>query len=163
MTDTAVDVQQLLLVVNARSSPAPHCAPFQPRPPEGLRGHLARWRRCDHLTCKALWTQGNPRGWFSVGEKYRLAGSFWKLAPGEKVKGLALFVATGWPRVFQKAKEKPFSSCPAHISLPLNWASRRPHSGPYIFCRRNRWEHFFYIGNFKTIITLCVKNVQRNL
>lgn len=24
-------------------------------------------------------------------------------------------------------------------------------------------EHFFYIGNFKTIITLCVKNVQRNL
>lgn len=24
-------------------------------------------------------------------------------------------------------------------------------------------ENFFYIGNFKTIITLCVKNVQRNL
>lgn len=32
-----------------------------------------------------------------------------------------------------------------------------------LLCRRIVKRTLFYIGNFKTIVTLCVKNVQRNL
>lgn len=95
--------------------------------------------------------------------KYRSAVAFWKLALGAEVRGLAL-VVTGWLQAFTTWKKSPSPLAPAHISLPLYWASKLWHSGPYIFCRRKIVEkHFFYIGNFKTIITLCVKNVQRNL
>lgn len=76
--------------------------------------------------------------------------------------GLALAVVTGWLQAFEKAKGKPCPLAPAHISLPLHWASRLLHPGPCISVGKIV-EHFFYIGNFKTIITLCVKNVQRNL
>lgn len=84
------------------------------------------------------------------------------IGTGWKVGGLALAVVTGWLQVFEKAQVKPSPLAPAHFT-PTYWASRLSHSGPCTLCRKNRWEHFFYIGNFKTIITLCVKNVQRNL
>lgn len=49
---------------------------------------------------------------------------------------------------------------PAPVSLP-HQASGLPRSGLTL-----PWEtrgELFYIGDFKTIITLCVRNVQRNL
>lgn len=146
MTDTAVDVQQLLLFsVNA-------CV-YPPAPPPGyipasLTGGFEKspgqvmlaWP--PHL--KALWTHRSLPGWLSAWGNYRWAGPFWKLALGEKVGGLALAVVTGWLQAFEKAKGKPCPLAPAHISLPLNWASRLSHPGPCIFCRKNCWTLFLY-------------------
>lgn len=95
--------------------------------------------------------------------KLQVSWSILKTGIGWKGRRIGSCCGPGWLQAFEKAKGKPCPLAPAHISLPLNWASRLSHPGPCIICRKNCWEHFFYIGNFKTIITLCVKNVQRNL
>jgi hypothetical protein len=71
---------------------------------------------------------------FQWEEKYRLAVKFLEIGPGCSHRMAC--------RPFLKNR-KALSSCPAHISLPLYWASKLWHSGPYIFCRNKTVENTF--------------------
>lgn len=167
MTDTAVDVQQLLLFFGkctflSHPHPTPRPVPASRRPPEGLQSCLARWQQVRPPPLWGTVDAREPSRLVFCIRKTQVSWLIVKIVTGQKGQQ----ISSCGPRVVagvSTGRRKALSSCPCTHFTPRNWASRLSHSGPYIFCRKNRWEHFFYIGNFKTIITLCVKNVQRNL
>lgn len=87
--------------------------------------------------------------------------TFTQLALGDQAGvgflGLQVFEEAGGRRLPPPATPHAF---PSHFTGLPGFCIQAP-----IFSvgKKNHREHFFYIGNFKTIITLCVKNVQRNL
>jgi hypothetical protein len=91
---------------------------------------------------------------FQWEEKYRLAVKFWKLALG---------VVTGWlASLFLKTK-KPSPPAPHTIHSHCTGFPSFGIQAPIFSVGIKLLRTLFYIGDFKTIITLCVKNVQRNL
>lgn len=168
MTDTAVDVEQLLLffVLNVHFYPPTPPPCDIPASPEGLRRHLPWWHRRDRLPSPPWGTVDSrepSRLVFSV-RKIQVSWLILKMVTGKKRSADWLLLwSQGGRRSFKRRKKSPSPLAPAHISLLLTGLPGFRVQAPIFSVGRNQWEHFFYIGNFKTIITLCVKNVQRNL